>query len=219
MDRIRLSVIDDHPIIFLGVKMALRKYKTNNIHFVNQYSCGTDVLNNLGNLNSDVLLIDMCLPDIMGYDLMTRILEVYPTMKIGMYSNMLYRDDILNSFKNGALGYLLKTASAEEIIDFIYTIARGDKYIRGDVANIVFESEFFSENKSNLNITRRELEILQLVVDGFKSRQIAEKLSIAERTVEFHKQNIYLKLEVNNSVDLVKKAFRSKLVSANDLWR
>lgn len=218
MDRIRLSVIDDHPIIFLGVQMAIKKCKASTIHFVNQYSCGTDVLNDLDNLNSDVLLVDMCLPDIKGYDLVRKILEVHPKMKIGMYSSMLYKDYILNSFRYGALGYLLKSADAEEIIDFIYTIARGDKYIRGDVADIVFNSKFFSEKKSTPNITKRELEILQLVVDGCKNREIAEKLSIAERTVEFHKQNIYLKLEVNNSVDLVKKAFRSNLVPTNDLW-
>ena len=218
-EKIQLSVIDDHPIIFLGIEMAIKKCKANGIHFGNRYSCGTDILNNLNNLNSDVLIIDMCLPDIKGYELVRKILELYPKMKIGMYSYMLYREDILNSFRNGALGYLSKFANAEDIIDFIYTIARGEKYIRGDVADIVFKSDLFQEKKSNNNITKRELEILQFIVEGFKNREIALKLSISERTVEFHKQNIYLKLEVNNSVDLVRKALSSNLVSINEFWR
>ena len=217
-NKIRLSVIDDHPIIFYGIEMAIKKCKANGIHFINRYSSGKDILNNLNNLKSDVLLVDMCLPDIKGYELIGKILELYPKMKIGMYSNMLHTDDILNSFRYGAIGYLSKSSNAEEIIDFIYTIAKGDKYIRGEVADILFSQQIIDESNKKTIITKRENEILQLILDGFKNREIADKLSIAERTVEFHKQNIYLKLEVNNSVDLVKKAFRSNLVPTNDLW-
>lgn len=207
---IRLSVIDDHPVIFLGIRMALKKCKSQSIVFVNQYVNGTDVINDLDNLNSDVLLVDLSLPDMKGYNLVRRILEVYPKMKIGIYSSMLEKEAILNSFKNGALGYLEKTASFDNIIDFILTISRGERYVRGVIADIIFTDK--NSPKQLINVTKRESEIMQLIFEGFKNREIAEKLNIAERTVEFHKQNIYLKLEVNNPVDLYKAALQLNMI-------
>jgi len=207
---LHLSVIDDHPIVFLGIKMALRKCKASSIVFGNQYINGTDVIQDMANLNSDVLLIDLCLPDMKGYDLAKKILKVYPEMKIGIYSGMCEKESILNSFRNGALGFLPKTATADEIIDFVLTISKGDRYVRGVIADIVFSGEHAINQK--FTITKRETEILHLIFDGFKNREIAEKLNIAERTVEFHKQNIYLKFEVNSSVDLYKAAQRYNLL-------
>lgn len=215
-DKIRLSVIDDHPVIFLGVKLSLRKCKTKTIELVNSYLNGAEVIENMADINSDVILIDMCLPDMKGYELAKKILDVYPEMKIGIYSSMLEKEYILNAFKCGILGYLPKTASSGEIIDFIVTIGRGERYVRGIVADILFANDHFAEKQQQFKITKRELEILQLVLNGFKNREIADKLTIAERTVEFHKQNIYLKLEVTNSVDLYKAAMRLNLLSGND---
>ena len=210
-DVIRLSVIDDHPVIFMGVQLALRKCKAQPIVFVNKYLSGAEIINDLANLNSDVLLIDLCLPDIKGYDLAKKILEVYPEMKIGIYSSMRDKDLILKSFRNGALGYLPKSATSDELIEFVHTISRGERYIRGVIADIVFSEELVSSQQ--FNMTKRETEILQLVLDGLKNREIADELCISERTVEFHKQNIYLKLEVNNSVDLYKVALKLNLIT------
>lgn len=211
-NKIRLSVIDDHPVIFWGIQAAIKKLKISTIEFGNQYLSGKEVIDDLDNLNSDVLLIDLCLPDMKGYELSRKILEVHPTMKIGIYTNVLLKNDILNSYQNGALGYLLKSAEAEELIDFLHTINRGERYIRGIIADIIFENEDLFGKQKNVNITKRESEILELILEGHKNREIAGKLSIAERTVEFHKQNIYLKLEVNNSIDLFKKAIRKNFV-------
>jgi DNA-binding NarL/FixJ family response regulator len=210
---IRLSVVDDHPIIFLGIQMSLRKIKSHSIQFINQYTSGNDVLAGIENLNSDVLLIDMCLPEIKGYNLAKKILEIYPEIKIGIYSSRLDYEDIINSFKNGVFGYLSKTAKPSEIVDFILTISRGERYVMGVVADIICENALAVEKKKQLNITKRESEIMKYVFDGYKNREIAVKLSIAERTVEFHKQNIYIKLDVTNSVDLYKAALQLNLFS------
>jgi DNA-binding NarL/FixJ family response regulator len=207
---IRLSVIDDHPVVFLGVRMALRKCKDQSIVFVNQYISGSELIEDLANLNSDIVLIDLFLPDAKGYDLARKILEVYPEIKIGIYSSMLDKEAILNSFKSGALGYLPKTASYDDLVDFILTISKGERYVKGVIADIIFADE--SSSKQLIDITKREREILQFILDGFKNREIADKLNIAERTVEFHRQNIYLKFDVNNSVDLYKAALQLNLI-------
>jgi len=210
---IRLTMIDDHPVIFWGVRLSLKQTRTQTIEFTSQYTSGAEVLADLDKLNADVILIDMCLPDIKGYDLAARILEVHPTVKIGIFSSMLDKECILNSFQNGVLGYLPKSAGPNEILDFIQTIHRGERYIRGVVADVLFENGRSSKVQEKVNLTKRESEILELVLDGLKNREIADKLNIAERTVEFHKQNIYLKLDVTNSVELVKAAQRLNLIS------
>lgn len=215
-DTIRLSVIDDHPLILLGIQLVLQKLKSHSIKLVNQYTNGDDAMADIENINSDVILIDMCLPDIKCYQLAKKILEVYPEMKIGIYSGLLEREYIVNSFKYGALGYLTKSANPYEIVNFISTIRKGERYIRGSVADIIFENDNLPDKQRTLNITKREKEILQFVFDGFKNREIADKLCIAERTVEFHKQNIYVKLGVNNSVDLYKAVLRLNLLSGKD---
>lgn len=207
---IHLTVIDDHPVVFLGVQYALRKCKSTPVLLVNQFTNGFDALKEIDRLDSEVVLIDLFLPDINGTDLARRMLDLKPELKIGIYSSMLEKKYIVNAFKKGALGYLPKTATPEEIIDFVTTIHKGERYIRGAVANIMFSEEPATKHLSN--ITNREKEILDLVLDGYKNKEIAEKLNIAERTVEFHKQNLYLKLEVNNSVDLYKAAHRFNLL-------
>lgn len=213
-DKIRLSVVDDHPVIFWGVQLALKRVKSHSIELIKHYISGNEVIIDISNLNCDVLLIDMCLPDIKGYELTRLVLEKYPDMKIGIYSNMLDHEHVSNAFKNGVLGYLPKSAGTNEMVEFIQTISRRERYIRGAIADIIFESDSFFNKQKSYNITKRETEILQLIIDGYKNREIAEKLSIAERTVEFHKQNLYIKLEVNNSVDLYKTALRLDLLSA-----
>lgn len=207
---IRLSVIDDHPIVHLGIELTLRKCKAHSIVLTNKFNSGAEAIRMLENLNTDVFLIDLFMPHINGIDLAKKILDAHPTMKIGIYSCVLVKEYILDSFKNGALGYLPKTASPEEIVDFIITISKGERYVRGIIADTIFSGDTIFNQQ--INITKREKEILDFVLEGLKNREIASKLNIAERTVEFHKQNIYLKLDVNNSVDLFKAAQRLNLL-------
>lgn len=213
---IRISVVDNHPIFFLGIQMALKKTKGHTIELINHYINGNEMIIELSNINSDVILIDMCLPDISGDELAHLILEKYPDMKIGIYSNMLDHRFILNAIKSGVLGYLPKTANASEIVEFIQTISRGERYVRGIVAEIIFENDRFLNKQHEFNITKRELEILQLIINGSKNREIAKNLSIALRTVEFHKQNLYVKLDVNNSIELYKEAIRLDILPTKE---
>lgn len=214
-NHINLCVVDDHPIIFQGIELIIKKSKEYHIELCEQYLCGSELLRNISYINSDVFIIDVCLPDMKGHDLAKTILKINPEAKIGIYTSILEREHLLNSFKSGVLGYLSKAAKPNELIDFIITISKGERHVRGIIADIIFEKENLFE-KSKSNITRRESEILHYILNGHKNREIAEKLNIAERTVEFHKQNIYIKLEVSNSVDLYKAAMRLNLLNLKD---
>jgi len=219
MNRIRLSVVDDHPVVCMGLMLMLKHHKGQPIELVNRYVNGKQVIEDLANLNTDVFLIDMCLPDILGYELAKRVLEVHPGIKIGIYTYRVDKEYVLNSFNCGVLGYILKSASAAEITDYILTIGRGEKYIRGFVADIFLTQERILRKCEELNITKREYEILQLILSGRRNREIADRLSIAERTVEFHKQNLYLKMEVSSSLELYKAAQQFNLsLEETPLW-
>ena len=212
VETIRLSVVDDHPVVFLGIQHIVQTVKDYTIELVNQYLSGSQLIDNLTNLNSDVLLIDLGLSDMKGYELARLVLAKYPDIKIGIYSSRPERHHILNSFKNGVMGYLPKTANSKEFIEFILTISKGERYVRGNVADVLFEYLHLDKKQDQLNITKRESEILQHIVAGCRNKEIAAKLNIAERTVEFHKQNIYVKFEVNKSVELYKAAQRHNLI-------
>jgi len=113
--------------------------------------------------------------------------------------------DIVKCFENGALRYLSKSASPLELIDYIKTLSRGERYIRGRIVDL-----FFSNPKEELpsmltKLTGREKEVLELVINGNRNKDVANRLYISERTVEFHKQNIYSKLNVVNAVELTNK--------------
>lgn len=212
---ITLCLVDDHPVIYQGIELVIKHTKGVCIKLCDPYLSGNELLSNLSGINPDVYMLDILLPDIKGYDLAKAILATYPDAKIGIYSSALDREFVLNSFKSGVLGYLPKTARPDELIDFILTLSRGERHVRGIVADIIFEKENLFE-KAQLNITKRELEILHFILEGHKNKEIAEILNIAERTVEFHKQNIHLKLGVNNSIDLYKTAKRLNLVRTNE---
>jgi len=214
-NHIKLCVVDDHPVISQGIELVIRHSKGVCIKLCDSFTSGNELLNNLQHINPDVFLVDVLLPDVKGYDLARSILAINPEAKIGIYSSVLDREYVLNSFKSGVLGYLPKTARPDEIIDFILTLSRGERHVRGIVADIIFEKENLLE-KAQLNITKRELEILHFILEGHKNKEIAEMLNIAERTVEFHKQNIHVKLGVNNSIDLYKTAKKLNLVGFNE---
>ncbi len=137
---IRLSIIDEHPVILFGIQMAILKAKSHSMEIIHHHISSKQLLSDIDDLDVGVLIIDMCLPDMKGYELARLVLEKYPEMKIGIYSNVLDREYILNAFKNGAIGYLPKSANSEEIIEFIETISRRERYVSGSIANVIFEN-------------------------------------------------------------------------------
>ncbi len=202
MHKIRLTVVDAYPVVCLGIKHMLGHPKGKSIELANVYDNGSQVIDNLKNLDSNVFVIGMCLPDMQGYELAKQILESNPDVKIGIYTHKIDKDCILNAIKCGALGYISKTASVMEFLDFIFSISKGEMYYRGKIADVLYKKKYVDKKYKDLNVTKRESEILQLVLSGLKNREIAGKLSIAERTVEFHKHNLYQKFGVYNPIQL-----------------
>jgi two-component system invasion response regulator UvrY len=156
----------------------------------------------------NVVLMDITLPGMSGIELTKKINEKYNNIKVlgvSMHTNILLIKQLLVS---GANGYVSKTSSFEEMSLAILEVNKGNRYICKDVKDFITNqviSEQDSDPSFKINqLTKRELEIINMIKDGYSSKEIAEKLYISKRTVEVHRYNIFRKLDVSNITSLIK---------------
>lgn len=217
MSSIRVVVVDDHDIVRFGIVTALRM--SDRIDVVGEASDGTEALNLYDRLKPDVMLMDISMPDINGLEACVRILQQDAKARI-LILTMHQSPEYLNqALKAGACGYLLKTASAPEIVAAIDHAYAGRSVFSEPVEKMMAEqyvrhatSASIRGAEEPLRLTRRELEILRHIVDGGTSQQIAETLHISPRTVEAHRANLMQKLGLKNTAALVKYAVANQLV-------
>ena len=208
-DPIHILIVDDHPMVIEGLKTLLGDdtrvvVKT---HFTN----GQDTLGFLEKDTVDVILLDVNLPDINGVEMVDKILNL--RAKIGILGLSTYSEpSIINQMiKNGVKGYLLKNATADELIDAITQVHQGNFYFGSEIQKILADS-VAQESKDLPKLTRREKHILTLIADGKTTNTIAEELFISPLTVETHRRNLMQKLEVSNAASLIKVAVEKKLI-------
>lgn len=206
---ISILIVDDHPMVIEGLKMLLSDdervvVKT---HFTN----GQDTLDFLQQDTIDVILLDVNLPDINGVEMVDKILNI--RANIGILGLSTYSEpSIINQMiKNGVKGYLLKNATADELVNAISQVHQGNFYFGSEVQKILADS-VTQESKDFPKLTRREKHILTLIADGKTTNTIAEELFISPLTVETHRRNLMQKLEVSNAASLIKIAVEKKLI-------
>ena len=206
MDPIRILVADDHALIRTGMKNLLEGNK--DFVVVGEASDGEEVIQKARELKPDVVVMDISMPKVNGIDA-TRILKQERpetgVLVLTMHENAEYAHQV---FKAGASGYVLKNAGKEEISTAIHAVARGEKYFSSRVSEIVM-SEYARKSEirtSEVALTKREREILDLIGKGLNNQQIADQLFISPRTVETHRTNIMQKLNIHDAPNLVRYA-------------
>jgi len=212
-EKIRVLLADDHSIVRKGISLVLEN--DDQIEIVGQASDGKEALEMVEQLAPDVLVADISMPEINGIELTKRINDQDLSTNILVLSTHFEEEYILKSFDAGASGYLPKDADEDEVISAIHTIASGEVYYTPKVSQILAQSVIKKNKKElgeNKELTEREIEILQLVVDGLSNKEIADQLFISVRTVDTHRRNLMEKLEAKNTAELVRKAFEKKLV-------
>jgi two-component system invasion response regulator UvrY len=165
-------------------------------------------LSDIQTLIPNVVLLDITLPGVSGIELAKSLREKAPTAKIlgvSMHTNIILIKQML---MNGASGYVSKTSSFDEMRTAIISVYEGQRYICRDVKDYI-TNQVISEQQSDpayrINqLTKRELEIVNMIKDGYSSREISEKLFISKRTVEVHRYNIFKKLDINNITSLIR---------------
>ncbi len=219
---INVLLVDDHRIIRDGLKALLVGVKEINI--IGECNDGKEAITFLEHNNVDLILMDINMPNMNGFESTAFISKKYPEVKIlalTMHQEESYISKILQA---GANGYMLKNASRKELIQAITKINEGNSYFSEDVANIMM-SKYLNNGanteKRNVqsfhdinidDLTKREHEILKLIVDEHTNIEIGEKLFISPRTVDTHRRNLLLKIGVKNTAGLVKYALQHNLL-------
>jgi len=207
MEKIKLMIVDDHPMVLEGMKALLT-----NFDYMSVAATATNAFEAMDKLKShavDIVIADINLPEVSGIELTARIKKEYPAIKVLAMSTFKERSYISQMIKNGASGYLVKSASKEEIEAAIQSANEGKLYLSLDINSIDLNSEIASDVPV---VSRREKEVLQLIVDGLTNPQIAEKLFISLHTVDSHRKNLLAKFNVNNTASLIRVAIKNNLV-------
>ena len=206
MRKIKLYLVDDHRMMIdmWGTLLSADP----NFEVVGFAFDGEAALEGIKESLPNVVLMDITLPGMSGIELTKRINEKYNNIKVlgvSMHTNILLIKQLLVS---GANGYVSKTSSFEEMSLAILEVNKGNRYICKDVKDFITNqviSEQDSDPSFKINqLTKRELEIVNMIKDGYSSKEIAEKLYISKRTVEVHRYNIFRKLDVSNITSLIK---------------
>ncbi len=202
-------IADDHQVLLDGLVMMLDS--SDKIDVVTTASNGREVLEKLPDYEVDVLLMDIQMPELDGYETAKIVSEQHPNVKVitlSMHSERIY---IERMYDAGVLGYLLKSAGKEEIISAIEKVYGGETYFSSEVAVAMLSKP--GSKKTTItasSLTRREKEILGLIASGMTNPEIAEKLFLSTDTIKTHRKNMMRKLNVNNTAALVKFALENK---------
>lgn len=203
---IRLLIADDHQLVIDGIKLMLSS--ESDIECAGEANDGQATLDLMTKSSYDLILLDINMPGMNGIEACKHIRREYPEVKILVLSMLKEASLIKMVLKNGANGYLLKNAGKAEVLRAIRAIMAGQKYYSSEVADIVMASLAGSNPKTNKSpfpqLSRREKQVLQLIVDEFTTGEIAEKLSISFGTVETHRRNLLIKLGARNTAGLVR---------------
>ena len=218
MKQIKVLLVDDHKIFRDGILSLFSD--VDDIKIADIASNGQEALNIIKSQKPDVVILDISMPVMSGLELIPKIKEMYPLLKILILSMHSGEDYIFKAIRAGANGYLPKQSTSKtELVNAIKTLYEGQEYYSSSVSQVMqrnFVKKARSGEDENENevflLTQREREILKQVVEGLSNQEIASRLFIHIRTVETHKNNIMQKLKLKNSVELVKFAIRNNLL-------
>jgi DNA-binding NarL/FixJ family response regulator len=213
--KLQLIIADDHPTVVLGLKSLLEKDKR--FELIGSASNGMELLN-LKNLEqSDVILLDLNMPGIDGLSALKELRRKKIKSKIIIYSHYDAFDLIKECKVNGANGYLLKSTQSNQLLPAIFSIYKGQEQFPNMEEKELQTSKFsyFDDFLKKYKLTKREVEIIKLVCQNLRTKDIAELLCLSEFTIHTHRKNIMRKLEISDStVALYEFAIKTSLVSS-----
>lgn len=207
---IKLYIVDDHKIIRDGIKAMVKHFE--DIIVIGEASNGEIACEDLSttSLNPDVILLDINMPMLNGIQTTEKLLVQSPNYHILAISMNHDTLSISKMLKAGALGYILKDSGEEELLEAIRTVANGNTFFSKEVAfsmmSTMVKKNTKDITKEGSELSKREIEVLQLIANGFTNKEIGEQLFISPRTVDTHRRNLLQKTGVKNSAGLVNYA-------------
>jgi DNA-binding NarL/FixJ family response regulator len=210
----RVLLADDHTLVLEGFRKLLEEH----CELVGTAEDGRALIEAAERLQPDLVLLDISMPRLNGIDAVRILKKQHPQIKsifVTMHADPSYVNE---AFKAGASGYLLKRSAAQELIQAIHAVMKGDYYVTPLITKDVI-SAFITMGRPHIpaadDLTARQREILQLVAEGFSAKEIATQLKLSHRTIEFHKAKIMEVLDLHTTADLVKYAVVHGLVTTS----
>lgn len=210
-----MLLADDHEVVLESLAMMMSTLP--GIQVVATAPNGQAALEQLANQKVDIILSDMHMPGLNGVELALRVRELYPTVKVLLLTMEEEPETIRMAVQAGVWGYVLKKASKRELEEAIHAVAGGTRYFTQEVSQQLAQlpNESASEGRETPGtiqaLSKREIEIIRLIVNDVPNQEIADKLFISPKTVETHRRNIFKKLKIHSVVALTRFAVDYKL--------
>ncbi|MCF8379536.1 MAG: response regulator transcription factor [Bacteroidales bacterium] len=214
---IRIIIIEDLPIVLEGLKLLLNKVK--DFEIIGEYSNGKEFIDNIKSIKADIILTDIDMPVMDGITATKIALSLNPHLNIialSMYNDRKYYYEMITA---GAKGFILKQAPSRDLEKAIRDVYTGGNYFSKELLQSVIiemreiEQEIIQEKKNLLNLSERELEILNLICKGYTNKELAEKLFVSLRTIESSKSRLMEKTNTRNNAGLIIWAIKNKIVT------
>lgn len=205
---IRVFVVDDHPMIRHGLAAMVQAERE--LLWVGDAATGEDAVRLAPALNPDVVLMDLVMPQMDGIAAITALRPLLPHTRFVVLTSLLEPSEVKRALDAGASSFLLKNASAQELITVIRATASGHRVLAPEVTDALIAGE--RRNSPGADLTQRERELLALMARGLSNQEISNRLAIAMPTVKFHVTNILAKLHADNRTEAVLTALKHKLV-------
>jgi len=211
----KILLADDHKIIRDGLQSLIEKEP--DMEVVGEATNGRSIIQLTYELTPNLIVMDISMPDLNGIDATRSIIEAFPDIKIIALSMHFNKQYVLEMFKAGASGYLVKDCAIEELVKAIRTVMADQTYLCPQIATVVVKNFVHQVPDSEPSVfsvlTSREREVLQLLAEGNPMKEIAYQLNISIKTISLHRQHIMNKLDIHNFADLIKFAIREGLTS------
>jgi DNA-binding NarL/FixJ family response regulator len=214
MSKTKVLIVDDHALVREGIIAILRLY--DDIEVVGEASDGMEAIEKAKKLKPDVVMMDIAMPKLGGFEATVEIKKINPDIKILVLSQYDDKEYISRFLKAGVSGYLLKRAVGSELISAIRAVSRGEFYLFSSIASEVV-SGYLNKQKEAMEdpyerLTDREKQVLKLVAEGYTHKEIADMLDISVKTVIAHQTNISEKLDIHTRAGLIKFAIQRGIV-------
>ena len=212
MGKISVIIADDHRLIRNGIKMLFDN--NDEIEIVAEAEDGEELIQLVDQLQPDIILLDLSMPKVDGLTSMGIILKKFPQTGIIVLSMHENPEFIQKCVDAGALSYLLKNVGREELINTIKSVAFGRKTFNPIVNEMLVKGQLEARKlkSESIKITRREKEVLECLVKGMSTKQMADVLFLSSRTIESHRLRLLKKFNAQNSTDLIRMSIEKKII-------
>jgi len=216
--KVSLLLVDDHPVVRSGLRTCLSK--RDRFEVVGEAANGKEAVCLVGDLSPDIVLMDLCMPQMDGLEATLQLRKQAPRVKVLILSVNNNKESILQVVRSGAKGYVLKDAPPEELVQAIDCVARGETYFSSNVARMVLNHCATEDPNGGPDhkrqLTDREMQVLAMIADGQTNKEIATRLNISVRTVEAHREHVMRKLDIHSVVGLTRYAIAHRIIRLNE---